>query len=80
MRLSGQQEPAVVSIFGKKSDETQTDHDNESDDERLDNRLKELGEAFLDEEVPDSLLDVLHRGFTGQPENGDEDGKDPGAT
>ncbi len=40
------------------------DGDKSKADDALDEKLKELGAEFLDDEVPDSLLDVLRRGMT----------------
>lgn len=36
--------------------------DQEAADDALDQQLKRLGDAFLQEDVPDALLDVLRRG------------------
>ena len=52
----------------------------EEGDEELDDRLRQLGAEFLDEQVPDSLMDVLRRGLTdrsgrAQPAGSDKQGK-----
>ena len=38
----------------------------DEDDVLLDRKLRQLADGFLDESIPDSLLDVLRRGFKTQ--------------
>jgi hypothetical protein len=49
------------------------EEDNASD--VLDEQLRQLGEEFLDEQVPDTLLDVLRRGMANrsQPAEAEKD-------
>ena len=53
----------------KKAQSSPIDGGDEDGDERLDDRLRQLGAEFLDEKVPDSLLDVLRKGLASQTGN-----------